>query len=123
MRSKSTLSRFVCRLWYDTLDADARFRSLKESHQRRGRSNIEVELISPDNDRFVLHDSEGFEPGELKNFEIVENFIRARNRNDHIKDRIHAIWYAPHLHPTQRRALTTFSQALHSDPSSGRPCT
>ena len=95
MRSKSTLSRFVCRLWYDALDADARFRPLKESHQRRGRSNIEVELVSPDNDRFILHDSEGFEPGELKNF---ENFIRARNGKEHIKDRIHAIWYVRHFH-------------------------
>jgi len=80
---------------------------LQSSHQRRGRSNIEDELFSPNNDRFIVHDSEGFEPGELKNFKIVKDFIDKRNREEHIKDRVHAVWHCIQIPPTGGRVFET----------------
>jgi hypothetical protein len=55
-------------------------------------SDINTEIISGDNEQFVLHDSQGFEPGEDSNYEIVKNFIKNRSAMPDIKDRIHAIW-------------------------------
>ncbi|KIM20459.1 hypothetical protein M408DRAFT_135600 [Serendipita vermifera MAFF 305830] len=55
-------------------------------------TDINAEITSEDNPRFVIHDSHGFEPGESTNYEQVRNFIQARNRMLDIKDRLHAIW-------------------------------
>jgi hypothetical protein len=57
-----------------------------------GVSDINTEIISGDNEQFILHDSQGFEPGEDNNFEIVKNFIETRNVMPDLKDKIHAIW-------------------------------
>ena len=62
------------------------------SDSKAGVSNINTEIISGDNEQFVLHDSQGFEPGEVNNFEIVKNFIERRSAMPDIKDKIHAIW-------------------------------
>ena len=70
---------------------------------RQENSDIEVELHSPSNDRFILHDSDGFRPNDLTNFNKVNDFIRKRMENAKLEDRIHAIWcadctdtFAPH---------------------------
>jgi len=44
----------------------------------------------------VLHDSQGFEPGEVDNFNKVKTFLDRRAQMPEIKDRLHAIWYAAH---------------------------
>jgi predicted GTPase len=62
------------------------------SEFKAGVSDINTEIISGDNDQFVLHDSQGFEPGEDDNLEIVKNFIQSRSAMPDIKDNIHAIW-------------------------------
>ncbi|KAI5984646.1 hypothetical protein EDD15DRAFT_2533121 [Pisolithus albus] len=53
---------------------------------------IEEELISPQNDRFVLHDSNGFEPAEGVNCDAVQSFITERKKREHVKDQLHAVW-------------------------------
>ncbi|KAF8883256.1 hypothetical protein BD779DRAFT_1674602 [Infundibulicybe gibba] len=63
------------------------------SHDRAGILSIEQEIISPHNDRFVLHDSQGFAPGEVANFNVVRNFIQRRANLPDVKDRLHAIWF------------------------------
>jgi len=60
------------------------------SDSKAGVSDINTEIISGDNEQFVLHDSQGSEPGEVKNFEILKNFIRSAMPD--VKDKIHAIW-------------------------------
>ncbi|KAG1811999.1 hypothetical protein EV424DRAFT_1542306 [Suillus variegatus] len=45
------------------------------AHDKPGDANIDDEVISPHNDRFVLHDSKGFEPGDEDNLKIVRDFI------------------------------------------------
>jgi hypothetical protein len=62
------------------------------AHGKAGVSDINYEIIPPDNEYFVLHDSQGFEHGEEDNFDIVKKFIESRNAMPDIKDKIHVIW-------------------------------
>jgi hypothetical protein len=62
------------------------------SHVNPGQADINKEIFSEENPRFVLHDSQGFEPGEVDNFQRVRDFIQARNRMPNLKDKLHAIW-------------------------------
>ncbi|KAJ6455161.1 hypothetical protein C8R45DRAFT_1222591 [Mycena sanguinolenta] len=63
------------------------------SHTERGTSDINAEIIFSQNDRFVLHDSMGFESGDVKNLETVKSFLRARSgQNIALDQRVHAIW-------------------------------
>ncbi|KAI6046613.1 hypothetical protein EDC04DRAFT_2887879 [Pisolithus marmoratus] len=57
-----------------------------------GKADIEKELISPQNDRFVLHDGRGFEPAEGVTCDDVKSFIEKRKRQEHVKDQLHAVW-------------------------------
>ena len=41
----------------------------------------------------MLHDSQGFEAGEVENFNTVKNFIDRRRNMPEVKDRLHAVWY------------------------------
>ncbi|KAI6003254.1 hypothetical protein F5J12DRAFT_893880 [Pisolithus orientalis] len=60
--------------------------------EKPGEADIEKEFISPQNDRFVLHDSKGFEPAERNNYSSVKTFVENRKRQPHIKDQLHAVW-------------------------------
>ncbi|KAI6135274.1 hypothetical protein EV401DRAFT_519700 [Pisolithus croceorrhizus] len=57
-----------------------------------GNANIKEELISPQNDRFVLHDSSGFEPADHTNCDAVQSFVADRKNREHVKDQLHAVW-------------------------------
>ena len=56
-------------------------------------SDIYQEHVSGDNGYFVLHDSQGFEPGDLSNFRTVRTFLEERSRQSlPLKDRVHGLW-------------------------------
>jgi hypothetical protein len=58
-----------------------------------GKSEIEKEFTSDENEFIVLHDSEGFEPGDNKTFGIVREFLKdRRNPSLPLKDQLHAMW-------------------------------
>ncbi|KAH9076954.1 hypothetical protein EDB83DRAFT_2671669 [Lactarius deliciosus] len=58
-----------------------------------GEADIQQEFTSPNNQFFVLHDSKGFEPGDLTNFEIVRKFVQQRSRQElPLSERIHGLW-------------------------------
>ncbi|KAF8813132.1 hypothetical protein BYT27DRAFT_7131823 [Phlegmacium glaucopus] len=61
------------------------------SHEGPGKADINRGFYYEDNTRFILHDSQGFEPGEDANFNLVKNFIEERSKMPP-KDRLHAIW-------------------------------
>lgn len=61
-------------------------------HNKAGYADINREITSPHNDRFVLHDSQGYEPGDDKKFNLLERFITERSRKRRVADRLHAIW-------------------------------
>ncbi|KAG6336076.1 hypothetical protein ID866_3002 [Astraeus odoratus] len=60
---------------------------------RRGIANIDKELVSKQNDRFILHDSQGLEPGETENYSAIKSFIKRRSSHTDIKEQLHAIWF------------------------------
>jgi len=62
------------------------------SHKDPGKADINLEFSHKDNLHFILHDSQGFEPGEDANFNIVKRFIEERSRMPKLEDRLHAIW-------------------------------
>ncbi|KAF8126003.1 hypothetical protein EV363DRAFT_1402063 [Boletus edulis] len=59
---------------------------------KRGIADIDKEFISLTNERFVVHDSLGFESGDEGNMKIVKDFVARRNAMPHLKDQLHAIW-------------------------------
>jgi len=62
------------------------------AHKEHGVCDINKEITSPQNPRFVLHDSQGFEPSETGNLQRVKTFVESRGAGVDLKDRIHAIW-------------------------------
>ncbi|KAJ7737921.1 hypothetical protein B0H14DRAFT_2992689 [Mycena olivaceomarginata] len=63
------------------------------SHQKRGECDINFEIKSTQNTRFVAHDSMGFEHGHRKNFEDARTFLQSRSGHGiALKDRVHVIW-------------------------------
>jgi len=62
------------------------------SHDEHGVCDINTEIIHPQNPRFVLHDSQGFEHGEVKNLERVKNFILSHGEGVPLQHRLHAVW-------------------------------
>ncbi|KAG6330738.1 hypothetical protein ID866_8351 [Astraeus odoratus] len=64
----------------------------QENDNQRGNAKIEDEIVSPSNNRFVLHDSNGFEAGDINKYQTVTGFITARNNRQDAGDKLHAIW-------------------------------
>jgi len=62
------------------------------SHSKPGEAKIDDEITSDQNRQLVLHDSRGFEPGEVDNIQLVRGFIERRSKEPYIKDRLHAVW-------------------------------
>ncbi|KAJ7478003.1 hypothetical protein B0H11DRAFT_2234335 [Mycena galericulata] len=83
------------------------------STDQRGECNIYTELHSPQNSRFVLHDSMGFEPGNVKNLEDVKRFISERSGvRVTLKERVHAIWLCIQVPRAGGRALETGDEEI-----------
>ncbi|KAI6039757.1 hypothetical protein EDC04DRAFT_1638613 [Pisolithus marmoratus] len=61
-------------------------------NEKSGTADIEKELTSPANDKFILHDSQGFEPAESDNHSVVKAFIEKRKKKPDIRDQLHAVW-------------------------------
>ena len=54
--------------------------------------NIEHEFIFRSNDKFVFHDSQGFEAGRADEFLRMKKFIADRANTTLLKKCIHVIW-------------------------------
>ncbi|KAF8264392.1 hypothetical protein EI94DRAFT_1805870 [Lactarius quietus] len=69
-----------------------------------GEPDIQQEYVSPENQLFVLHDSKGFEPGDLSNFETVCEFLLQRSRQEMPpNETIHSIWLCIETSPVGGR--------------------
>lgn len=79
------------------------------SHQLPGKHNIEDEIISPSNDMFILHDSEGFERLRGEKSNAVHEFIERRLDKRELRDQLHAIWYEPFLSDSFRQSFPDLS--------------
>ncbi|KAG2355913.1 hypothetical protein BDR07DRAFT_1424802, partial [Suillus spraguei] len=76
-------------------------------------------FISPQNDKFVLHDSKGFEPGDENNLEIVRNFIEHRRNMPTPEHQLHAIWLGFQIPHAGGRLLETGTEKFLKLKSSG----
>lgn len=66
--------------------------SQRVEHERAGQHRIQDEIISPNNDMFILHDSEGFERLNTPTYHVVRNFIEERCKRPELEEQLHAIW-------------------------------
>ncbi|KAH9168558.1 hypothetical protein EDB89DRAFT_1991435 [Lactarius sanguifluus] len=82
------------------------------SHLVVGQSDIRREYVSPRNKNFVLHDSEGFEPGDLEKFNIVCEFILERSKMENPEDRVHGIWLCTETPPAGGRVFERGDELL-----------
>jgi hypothetical protein len=73
-------------------------------HDKPGEASIDHVFTSPQNNRFILHDSKGFEPGESNNLKVVLDFIDRQRAMPYLKDKLHAIWWGLHLNVFVRQA-------------------
>ena len=58
-------------------------------------ADITQGMTSDQNDRFILHDSKGFEYGDIDNLDVVTKFIKERRNHQDIKEQLHAVWCVP----------------------------
>ena len=64
---------------------------------QRGEHDIEHEISFRSNDRFVFHDSRGFEAGSEDELHQVQSFIEERAKAERLSKRLHAIWFKSSL--------------------------
>ncbi|KAJ6454319.1 hypothetical protein C8R45DRAFT_1111948 [Mycena sanguinolenta] len=57
-----------------------------------GVHDIDKPFSFPQNDRIIIHDPQGFEPGEEGNIQTVSDFIHRRSKMPALADHLHAIW-------------------------------
>ena len=50
-------------------------------------------IESPLNPSFVVHDSQGYAPGETDKYDTVQGVIAEMDQRKRIADKLHAIWY------------------------------
>ncbi|KAJ3517597.1 hypothetical protein NLJ89_g414 [Agrocybe chaxingu] len=83
------------------------------AHGHVGKANIAHEYTSDSNPRFILHDSQGFEPGSEKTWDTVKKFIRDKCEEGlEAKDRLHAIWLCIETPRTGSRLMQTGDEKL-----------
>ncbi|KAG2356375.1 hypothetical protein BDR07DRAFT_1423529 [Suillus spraguei] len=82
------------------------------SDDKPGEASIDDEFTSPENDKFVLHDSKGFEPGDKDNLEIVRNFIERRRNMPTQEEQLHAIWLCFEIPRAGARLLETGTEGI-----------
>ncbi|KAJ7668875.1 hypothetical protein B0H17DRAFT_1087324 [Mycena rosella] len=78
----------------------------KVSHFNPGDAEIDKEITSEINPRFVLHDSKGFEPSKLDTFDVVSDFLQRKSATSlELKERLHAVWLCIHTPTDGARVL------------------
>ena len=59
---------------------------------QRGVHDINHEMVFKSNERFIFHDSPGFEAGREDEVEKMRKFIAERTNTTFLNKQIHAIW-------------------------------
>lgn len=62
----------------------------------RGIHNIDVGFENDQYPGIIIHDSEGFQPGNPKEVNAFKDFIKRRSKHSEARENLHAIWYGPH---------------------------
>ena len=59
---------------------------------QRGIHDINHEMVFKTNEKFVFHDSPGFEAGREDEFDKMKNFVAERTNTTFLKKQIHVVW-------------------------------
>ncbi|KII91637.1 hypothetical protein PLICRDRAFT_173456 [Plicaturopsis crispa FD-325 SS-3] len=86
--------------------------SLDISNKTAGKADIRTEYKYPDNERLVVHDSQGYEPGNAENYNTIVEFIRERSAMPNPDDRIHVLWICITCPYANGRVLETGTEEL-----------
>ncbi|KAG6871968.1 hypothetical protein C0995_014426 [Termitomyces sp. Mi166 len=81
------------------------------AHDRPGRANIQDGHTFHENQRLILHDSNGFEAGSQEQWGVVEEFIREKSNLSN-EDQLHAIWLCIETPRTGSRLLQRGDERL-----------
>ncbi|KAN0092724.1 hypothetical protein V8E55_003508 [Tylopilus felleus] len=104
---KTTLLQRVCRTTESPIVRD-------QGGNERGEHDIEHEISFKSNDRFVFHDSRGFEAGSEDELHKVQSFIDERAKEEDLEAGLHSIWYCipmeDHSRPITVAEETFFSK-------------
>ncbi|KAJ7727624.1 hypothetical protein B0H16DRAFT_1590451 [Mycena metata] len=83
------------------------------SDRARGVSDINKAIESPQNPRFVLHDSMGFEPGETVNLNSIDNFLKVHSGEAvSLEEQVHIIWLCIAVPASGSRVFETGDEQL-----------
>ncbi|KAF8551834.1 GTP-binding protein [Imleria badia] len=85
----------------------------------RGEHDIEHEISFKSNNRFVFHDSRGFEAGSEDELQKVHSFIEEHAKDKKLPNRLHAIWYCIPMHD-HSRPITVAEEAFFSKFGTGK---
>ncbi|KAJ6533350.1 GTP-binding protein [Mycena vulgaris] len=83
---KTTLLKKVCN---SIVDPEIR----SASGEKRGKHDINNEMIFNSNRQFIFHDSRGFESGSDLEVNTITDFIAKRAATHTLSEQLHAIWY------------------------------
>lgn len=89
------------------------------SHRIPGQHNINKPLSFPENDRIVVHNTQGFEGGEEANIRQVFDFIDRRSKMPALGDQLHAIRSAEGTCSRSRLTFSYIPQGLRRDTFAG----
>jgi GTPase SAR1 family protein len=93
---KTTLLQRVCRTTESPIIHDQSGDEIKtdvKGTEGRGEHDIEHEISFESNDRFVFHDSRGFEAGSEDELRKVQSFIEKRANEQALEAGLHSIWF------------------------------
>ncbi|KAN0082400.1 hypothetical protein V8E55_008195 [Tylopilus felleus] len=109
---KTTLLQRVCRTTESPIIHDQR-------GDERGEHDIEHEISFESNDRFVFHDSRGFEAGSEDELRKVQSFIEKRANEQALEAGLHSIWYCISMED-HSRPITVAEETFFSKCGTGK---
>ncbi|KAF9503951.1 hypothetical protein BS47DRAFT_1401903 [Hydnum rufescens UP504] len=80
-----------------------------------------ISITSDDYHRLILHDSQGFFGGDIKNLKTVQEFIKRKGEERELKDRLHAIWLCCEIPISGGRVFERGDKRLLQDDTSKVP--
>ncbi|RYC65740.1 hypothetical protein CHU98_g413 [Xylaria longipes] len=79
----------------------------KTSDRERGIHNVEEEITWKNRPDLIIHDSRGFEAGEVAEFDVVENFLKKKSKETELAQRLHVIWFCVEASSTRMKQAST----------------
>ncbi|KAJ8503153.1 hypothetical protein ONZ45_g11110 [Pleurotus djamor] len=94
---KTTILQKVCNTTEQPVVMDSKGQLLDpailEPSKGRGEHDINLQYVFKSQDRFVFHDSRGFEAGSTQELDAVKQFIAERASHPHLNLRLHVVWF------------------------------